>query len=62
MDNTNCYKMEILERGWIRDVPGKADRISNNGVNEVAGNRVRNITSKKRRTMKIIFTCKNKLI
>lgn len=62
MDNINCYKIEIFERGWIRDVFGKVDRILNNGVNEVVGNRVRNIISKKRRIMKIIFICKNKLI
>ena len=37
MANMNCYGVDILERGLIRDVPGKVDRISIDGVNEEAG-------------------------
>lgn len=35
--NTNCCGIDILERGLIRNVPGKVDKISIDGVNEVAG-------------------------
>ena len=37
MANMNCYGVDILERGLIRDVPEKMDRISIDGVNEEAG-------------------------
>lgn len=37
MANMNCYGVDILERGLIRDVPEKVDRISIDGVNEEAG-------------------------
>ena len=33
----NCLGVDILERGLIRDVPWKVDRISIDGVNEEAG-------------------------
>ena len=47
MDNTNCYGVKILKRGLIRDVPGKVDRISIDGVNEAARTRVKNIPVRK---------------
>lgn len=37
MANMNCYGIDILERVLIRDIPGKVDKISIDGVNEVAG-------------------------
>lgn len=47
MDHTHCQGVEILKRGWIVDVSGKVGKIATNDINEVEGNRVRNISVKK---------------
>lgn len=39
MGHTNCQGVEILERGWIIDVPGKVGKISTNDISEVEGNK-----------------------